>query len=365
MKRKIRYSYCLDEEKNLVHISDAISEQKNKRQYECLECGKKMHVRIKNNTPFFAHNPGVSCHGESYLHKLAKRRIREYFDNKDGELKLKQKHDVICSSKDECIFFNSKYCRKKNESIFNLKDYYNKCGEEVPIKEFVADLLLSNSDKEEREPVLIEVLVTSECKESKINSGLRIIETKPIEDEADIDNIIKKGFIEGENCKLYNFKELPRLQVDNRPINRFILHSSGGATIKIIKCGNMSDIVEPDSIAELNIDGDKLKKYPSLFNFAPLPNIYVGLIYLKRKGFDIKNCFLCKYHCIKKYTSRCNLFKNYGTPKSPRQTSAKQCQYYRVSEKIKNEINGFSYGLHEIVEEVKGGKGSRNVSDTL
>lgn len=355
MKGKIKYSYCLDENKNLIHISEAISEQKSKRHFVCLECGKKMHVRNKNNTSFFAHNPGVSCHGESYLHKLAKRRIMEYFE-KDGELKLKQKHKVMCSSKDECIFYNSNYCHKENESIFNLKDYYNKCGEEVPIKEFVADLLLSNSDKEEREPVLIEVLVTSKCKEQKIDSGLKIIETKKIEDEADIDNIIKYGFVEGENCKLYKFKELPKLQVDNRLINRFILHSSGGETIKIIKCGNMSDIVEPDSIAELNIDGDKLKKYPLLFNCAPLPDIYVGLIYLKLKGFDIKNCFLCKYHSIKKHdnSSFCKLYKNFGTPKTPHQTTAKQCQYYRISEEIMNEINGLSYGLHEIVEEVKG-----------
>ena len=306
MKGKIKYSYCLDEQKNLIHISDAISEQKYKRHYVCLECGKNMHVKTRNDTPFFAHNPGVSCHGESYLHKLAKRRIREYFENKDGELKLKQKHEVMCSSKDECIFYNSNYCHKENESIFNLKDYYNKCGEEVPIKEFVADLLFSNSDKEDRKPVLIEVLVTSKCKEPKINSGLKIIETKPIEDEADINNIIKYGFIEGENCKLYKFKDLPRLQVDNRPINRFILHSSGGATIKKIKCGDRSDIVEHNSIAELNIDGDKFVKNPSLFNWAPLPGIYVGLIYLKLKGLNIKNCLLCKYHCTNQYNTSLN-----------------------------------------------------------
>ena len=351
MKGKIKYSYCLDENNNLVHIDAAILEPKNKHHYVCLECGKEMHTKSKNITPHFAHNPGVSCHGESYLHKLAKRRIREYFE-KDGELKLIQKHDVMCSSENECIFYNSNYCHKENEGCFNLKDYYNKCGEEVPIKEFVADLLLSKSDKKDREPVLIEVLVTSVCKEEKINSGLKIIETKPIEDETDIDNIIKNGFIEGENCKLYNFKELPRLQVDTHSIYRFILHSSEGATITMKKCGNMSDIVEHDSIAELNINGDIIRKYPSLFDWAPRPELIVGLIYLKRKGLDIKNCLLCKFHCINNYdnTSLCKLYKKYGTPKSPRQTSAKQCQYYRIKPDFMNDL---PYGLHEIVEEVK------------
>ena len=34
-------------------------------------------------------------------------------------------------------------CSKKSLKTFNLKDYYNKCQEEVPIQNFKADLLLS------------------------------------------------------------------------------------------------------------------------------------------------------------------------------------------------------------------------------
>jgi hypothetical protein len=199
-----------------------------------------MHPRIgKIKVPHFAHNPGVSCHGESYLHKLAKRRIKEHFAS-SRQFNLLQKHEVSCASEGNCAFFNKHICHSDNHRLHNLKDYYNTCEEEIRINGFVADLLITMSDKIGREPVLIEVLVTHACERQKIESGLKIIETKSIDYESDIDDIIRNGFVEGENCILHNFKSLPSVQLGTRPIERFILHATGGATSHNIYCKNIN-----------------------------------------------------------------------------------------------------------------------------
>ena len=46
--------------------------------YRCLQYHKTLIAKIGNKkVPHFAHKKGNACNGESYLHKLAKRRIRE------------------------------------------------------------------------------------------------------------------------------------------------------------------------------------------------------------------------------------------------------------------------------------------------
>ena len=348
MKGEIKYSYCIDENDCLIHIKDITPKEIAKHHYTCLECGNVMHPRLgKIKTPHFAHNPGVSCHGESYLHKLAKRRIMEHFAS-SRLFKLQQRHDVSCASETYCAFFNDHLCYGNNYRLHNLKEFYNTCEEEIRIYGFIADLLLTNSDKIGREPVLIEVLVTHACEEQKTESGLKIIETKRIDSESDIDDIILNGFVEGENCILHNFKHLPSIQLGKRPIDRFILHATGGATTQIINCESKNNKVKHDSIAELNINRDVLWD-----KMRSKDSVLTGLIYLKHKGLDIKNCLLCKYFCLHRsfFTPLCTLYKKFGTPESPKQTTAKQCQYYSISYKILNEID--SKLLYEVVKELE------------
>ena len=198
--------------------------------------------------------------------------------------------------------------------------------------------LLTNSNKENREPVLIEVLVTHACEPEKIRSGLKIIETINIESDEDIDDIIRDGFIEGENCKLHGFKNLPPKKFTKRLIYRFILHATGGATIEKINCEDANKRKESNSKAELNINSDKL--FNDMTSF-PVSEVLVGLIYLKSKGHDIRNCLLCKYYCWNDYfgESICKLYKKCGTPHNPKQTSALHCQYYRISQDVMTMID--------------------------
>lgn len=352
MRGEIKYSYCYDENGALIHIKSFSADNKSEHHYTCIECGNEMHARIGKGykTPHFAHNPGVSCHGESYLHKLAKRKFKDHFDCA-GKFRLLQRHEVSCENEDNCAFFGDNHCFHNNSRWHNLKEFYDTCEEEVPIKGFVADLLVSKSDKKDREPVLIEVHVTHACEKQKIESGLKIIETMNIEYESDIDDIIRNGFIEGKNCKLHNFKPLPKMQLKKRPIDRFILHASGGATTQTIYCKDVNVRIEKDSIAELNVNTNKLLNY--LQSFYDRAFLMVGLIYLKRKGVDVRNCLLCKFYCLHHYyyTPICKLYIKYGTPKSPEQTSAMECHYYSISLDI---INNFDdVFLCEIVKELK------------
>lgn len=352
MRGEIKYSYCYDENGALIHIKSISADNKSEHHYTCIECGNEMHARIGKGykTPHFAHNPGVSCHGESYLHKLAKRKFKEHFDS-SGKFRLLQRHKVSCENEDNCTFFGDYNCYHNNSRWHNLKEFYDTCEEEVPIKGFIADLLVSKSDKKDREPVLIEVLVTHACEKQKIESGLKIIETMNIEYESDIDDIIRNGFIEGKNCKLHNFKPLPKMQLKKRPIDRFILHASGGATTQTIYCKDVNVRIEKDSIEELNVNTNKLLNY--LQSFYDRAFLMVGLIYLKRKGVDVRNCLLCKFYCLHHYyyTPICKLYKKYGTPKSPKQTSAMKCQYFSVSFDVMNKID--SKLLNDVVKELK------------
>ena len=58
-----------------------------------------------------------------------------------------------------------------------------------------------------------------------------------------------------------------------------------------------------------------------------------GLIYLVKKGMDIRNCIICKYYkCSYSGDKICVLYKKLGlhTPQ-PEQTMAKQCPKYEIN----------------------------------
>ena len=46
MKKDIKYSYCNDENGNLIHIKSVSAENKAAHHFTCIECGKEMHARI-------------------------------------------------------------------------------------------------------------------------------------------------------------------------------------------------------------------------------------------------------------------------------------------------------------------------------
>lgn len=329
--KQVKYSYIIDENKELVNINSITIATRYAKKYYCLQCGQEMTPNLgKQRAWHFSHKIDSACDGESYLHKLAKIKIREHFTSSE-KFKVQQRNDKVPCVKDtSCIFYDEFLCSHKAHRWYNLKEFYDTCEEEQLVKGFVADLLLTNSMLKEREPVLIEINVTHPCDEQKKSSGLKIIEAK-ITCESDIDDIVKRGFRNGYNCSLYNFKQLPKLELKVGKLYRFILHKSGGAIFKPITCKDLRMRLVKDSIAELNLNWQKF----AISSELPSINIIqLGLIYLKHKGLRIENCRLCKYFSFD--SQICCLYKKYGTPHFPHQTFAKQCQRYHISDTFLN-----------------------------
>lgn len=78
----IKYHYALDEQNHLVCIDEVSIEDRHAHSYHCLNCGAGMIPRMgKVRSRHFAHRGDEdNCGNETYLHKLAKRLIKEKFD---------------------------------------------------------------------------------------------------------------------------------------------------------------------------------------------------------------------------------------------------------------------------------------------
>jgi hypothetical protein len=349
---QIKYSYALNENNELVHISEVTEDTRHSHTYHCLECGQPLIAKIgKVKVKHFAHGADTACDGESYLHKLAKRRIREKFMSANN-FPLTFTCDVPCQDAQHCPGCMETYCFEQGVriptdlKIWKGKVVYDDCKEEVTVGEFRPDLLLTCSTKPDRAPVFIEVYKTHESEEPKKASEYRIIETMKIKTEADLDDIIIRGFVEGENCKTYNFNPpLPSIKKRDVPIDRFVLFKSGAATIYravdyIVMCDKLNQRVNPDSLAELNMKGG-IDIWGDLVVDNKLDSYQTGLVYLVKKGFVIKNCILCRFY---RFNDRyncyiCILYKSmpFGSiSPCPRQSTANKCPRYEVNQDLMN-----------------------------
>ena len=332
---KIKYSYCLNENNELVHISGVTVEDRLHHTYYCLECGQNMVAKIgKIKKPHFAHAKDTACDGESYLHKLAKRRIREKFMSSEN-FPITFVRDVPCQDSSQCKIFNEYNCKEYKVPIrSDLKKFkgnivYDTCREEVNVGEFRPDLLLTGPI-EKLGVLFIEIFKTHASEEPKLNSEYKIIETTKIKSEEDIDDIINRGFVEGDNCTIQNIfpKNLPIIRLNVERFNRFILFKSGAAKIFYVECGMLKRKLKDDSLCEMNI-GSYNSDWVVFFNNKRLNLTQKGLVYLRKKGFQFKNCILCKYNSSNSRGDRffCNYYnQEFGL--LLKQTEALSCDKY-------------------------------------
>ena len=358
---QIKYSYCLNENNELVHISSVSAETRHSHTFYCLECGQPLIAKIgKIKVPHFAHGADTACDGESYLHKLAKRRIREKFMSADS-FPLTFTRDVPCQDAQHCPGCIGDYCYQPRVSIpTDLKTWkgnvvYDDCKEEVTVGEFRPDLLLTCSTKPDRPPVFIEIYKTHESEEPKVTSEYRIVETMKIKSEADIDDIINRGFIEDENCKTYNFSpKLPPIRKRDVPITRFFLFGSGAAKVisateYFVMCDKLNQKVHPESIRELNLKGSGIDIWGINEEDGTLDSYQTGLVYFVKKGLDIKNCILCKFYKYNEWqnTHVCIRYKTLGEQYHfPKQTTARNCPLYEKDPVLMN------HSIEELEKEV-------------
>ena len=354
MKQKIKYSYCIDEEKKLVNINDLTPETRHEHNWYCLQCGKEMVANLgTKRAKYFSHKAETACDGESYLHKLAKYRIREKFESADI-FPITFVRSIPCDQQEKCLFFEEFICQMRDKHIsFNLKEWYDKCSEEVKIGEFRSDLLLTKSTIPGRKPILIEVYKTHHSEDSKMNSKHKIIETIQIKSEDEIEDIIKNGFVEGKNC-IFNFspQKLPSVRMGDVSLERFVLLRNGVIYRTYVLCRQQNEKVRHDSVCELNMQRLGIELFQKSARNRPLNHCESVLVYLvNKKNWLIKNCILCKF---KKHNgwggNICIRYKSLGPQyKDAKQELANSCPYYQMEqEKMKYPLSE----LEKIISEV-------------
>lgn len=356
---KIKYHYALNENNDIIDVADVVKDDRKTQRFVCINCGAEMIPKLGEiKARHFAHKAETpDCSSETYLHKLAKLRLKEKFYSSES-FEIAYWQEVKCSDKSSCPFFKEEECKEKKLKSFDLKKYYDTCQEEQRADSFIADLKISSSLNPDLPPVIIEIYVSHKCSIPKKESGIRIIEVR-IKEESDIQDLISYPIMEDEDfrysfeprnakCRFYGFNKVAKYvePLDVRSIPRFYLFKSGSAFVSNMderrSCQDCSKKDNPKAILELNVDCFYLD-HPSPYEIG-----YVTAMHL---GYDIKACQLCKFRKngfdspYGTSANFCCLYKKYGTPQYPDSKDAMSCQYYRINNDLIAEIQQALSGI--------------------
>lgn len=329
---ELKYKYAFDEIGNIVSIEDFTKESSKLHTFKCIVCGGELRPRAigsKHRRAHFYHKEVVSCNGETYLHKLGKLYIKQHFDNSD---KFCISYKVSKTCKEHNCNLRNYNCHKEHEiNQVDLKEFYDTCTIEAPIKGFVADLLLTNSKNPNIPPTLIEICVTHPCEDEKKESELKIIEIS-IKTEKDIENLFSDGFLSenlnkriGNKIEFISFKRNIEEKLVSS-ISRFIYYPALSPTPfkNNIQCSIANSKIFKESIVELNVVNNK----------HYLEDDYFIVYNWLANRIKLKRCDMCKFYYKTMYDEYafCRLSTKYGKPKFPEMEYAEKCNSYRKSD---------------------------------
>lgn len=369
---ELKYKYAFDEIGNIVSIEDFTKESSKLHTFKCIVCGGELRPRAigsKHRRAHFYHKEVVSCNGETYLHKLGKLYIKQHFDNSD---KFCISYEVSKTCKEHNCNLRNYNCHKEHEiNQVDLKEFYDTCTIEAPIKGFVADLLLTNSKDTIIPPTLIEICVTHPCEDEKKESGLKIIEIS-IKTEKDIENLFSDGFLSenlnkriGNKIEFISFKRNIEEKLVSS-ISRFIYYPALSPTPfkNNIQCSIANSKIFKESIVELNV-------VSANFFFSDNQD-YIAYDWLV-KHLKLRRCDQCKYNYSINLgkLGYCRLSKKYGKPAFPKINYAEICNCYRKSEHLLSFSENIDYKISNITNELANTKdvyrviiaGSNNFED--
>ena len=330
---KQNYSYAINEDNTLIHVNTAV----RGGMYTCPYCGGEMTPHMgKIRKWHFTHKANLqNCNYETYLHKIAKARIKAAFDN-NPHFYIQYDVPVHCD-KFDCDVADCKECRTIQYMSFDLKKWYDTCEEEVVYKNFRADLLLSSSTTRNRPPILLEIYVSHKSTQEKIGDGVRIIEMK-INSEEDIEAICNSLQIAGmrtsdmyyfrdekPNNIFFNFNKAHTMPPQNFESEdehglfgyKFYLYVLPNCHFKYEQCRCYED---EQTIIPKEADYIICSKK---FDFA------WGLSQLTKHGRQLKNCLICRFLKRDLYYGRiCKLYEEYNLPRQPIVYSADSCPHY-------------------------------------
>ncbi len=330
------YRCALNENGTITKIYDA---EKGKV-YTCPYCGRQMipkqgYVREWH----FAHKGNSdNCSYESYLHKLAKMRIRESFLKSDQFL-ISFYANRICSVTD-CPLGCPSPCRWKTLSEkFNLKNYYDKCEEEAVVGQYRADLLLIHNSGDINKHVLIEIWVNHKSTKEKVESGLKIIEIN-IESEADIDNIISTLTIQESDIVQNRWDESPegKIRFYNFGKDKYEIPDDKYQKEKFRFWIDSKGWFRSDNVCDYNPIKCLTENPPEINNAifliqskSPIDSDF-AFCKLIESELGIRYCTMCQFYRdnYSVYGGKiCILYKKMGTNKNPRLSNAMTCRSFK------------------------------------
>lgn len=344
-----KYHYAIDQDDHLIHIDEVTSEDRDNNHYYCVGCGEEMSPVLGNIRDHHFRHKKVHCSRESYLHKLCKRKLKERFDSQK-EFIIKYCVDFYCNKSEGCKLaplYKDQECNRKELLEVDLKKLYDTCEEEVMYKGYRADLMLSNKEYPEQEPIFFEIFVSNDCEQGKLESGIQIIEMKIIEEDDVLRPLIEDcSFCKRPNpnnpydpqslppIRFYNFK---RYFKTTRPLDRFWLVKDDHGLLRgycaqdNLNCRDVKSNHHEGSIYEIAIPSEVLinKRKPNIYEF--------GMIKAHKAGLDVRHCGLCnKYNHCQILLSRIN------EPNFDIVAHASECQFYTYNNRF------FEYVLYDM-----------------
>ena len=265
--------------------------------FYCPHCGKEMTKKCgKIRRWHFAHKKDEkgNCSYESYLHSLAKLRLKQWFEKSESIL-IQYPMRYKCQYHVNCIWKSYNYynCIKDEKKTCDLKKHLNQCLVEQNLcingETYRPDLLWQNSHKTNCR-IFIEIKVTHGCTEKKINSNERIIEFE-IQSEDDVEKICSQPIQESDTVHFYGFKKEDTASKDkiNHPLslNKFILYQSG-LVYANIECNCMNyQKRHPSALFEVTTRKD-------LIELGKFCNICLALA--ANNEINVRHCNMCVHH---------------------------------------------------------------------
>ena len=277
-----RYRYALCDGR-VVNIDDVTKDSRKTSKFTCIGCGREMVACLGEvREHYFRHKNNENCSNETYLHKLAKRKLKEVFETQDQFYILYQASNS-CSLLGSC---KVRGCEKVFLQPIDLKEYFDTCEIEKSYGRLRADVLLSHSEHPERK-LFLEIHVNSPCSQEKLSSGIKIIEI----DVTNENSIIYPFDERKSNMHFHNFK-FKREIIPSRKLERFsfLTDENNNKAFKIdtIDCVDQEKHIEN---AEFDII---LKKAHDKTRLE-----YLGLAQAMIHGTPIRHCVFCEncYRC--------------------------------------------------------------------
>lgn len=289
----VQYPYADVGRPEMLHISAVKEENRRDYKYTCPYCKKELRPRLgAKNRHCFAHRKGESCELDRYIHTTAERLLKEKWD-RDEPFEICMNVKSECVYIRNCIFYrrHNKGCVSEEMKTFDLKKQYNRCEVEKKYGDFIPDLCLYD-DTGHHDPIFIEIWSKHKNSDAKASSKHKIIEIR-LRTVAEMEELPKHPITESESVTFSHFKTLSKKPAkdDGPRLMRYFLYANTYKSFvdyQSVNCTNYKSKHQSKSIFEVVCSQDDIYTPKEFHN-------YCNAIAIDR-GYDIRNCYLCRQY---------------------------------------------------------------------